>query len=208
MKIKKLISSLLVTFLFTFISSSLVYPKSFWPPELNKEFPDVELIDQNGSKLRISDFQGSVLLIEYIGMNCPACQAFSGANTKIGPYQNNGVQKGLKSIKEYCPLYANGVSLTDDEITYIQILLYDMKLGSPGLEDAKKWAKHFRFDSAKREFVTVPTKDLRGNASYNLIPGFQLVDKNFVLRSDSTGHNPRHNLWKTLLPMVSKLMEE
>ncbi len=208
MKIKKTICSLFVISLITFISSNFVYAKSFWPPELNKEFPDVELVDQEGSKLRISDFKGSILLIEYVGMNCPACQAFSGANTKIGPYQNNAVQKGVKAFEEFCPLYSSGVKLSDERITFIQILLYDMKLGAPTPEDARKWAEHFEFHKSDKKYVTVPTKDLRGKASYNLIPGFQLVDKNLVLRSDSTGHNPRQNLWDTLLPMLPRLLHD
>ncbi len=214
MNIKKIVIRVLcvciplVIFFFGSIFSESASSKSFWPPKLNAKYPAMEFIDQTGSKIRISDFKGSVILIEYVGMNCPACQAFSGANTKVGPYQNNAVQKGVKSFEEICPIYAKGIKLSDPRITYIQILLYDLKMGAPTPEDARKWAKHFGFEKGKKQYVSVPTKDLRGDASYNLIPGFQLVDKNLILRSDSTGHHPRHSLWNKLLPMISEVMEE
>ncbi len=177
----------------------------FWPPRLEQEYPDFKLIDQTGEKVRISDFKGSLLLIEYVGMNCAACQAFSGANTHIGPFENNTVQRGLKSIKELFPTYTNGLSLSDNRITFIQILLYDMKRGAPTPEDAQRWAQHFQLEKSRNQYVLVPIGDMRGSASYNLIPGFQLVDKNFILKSDSTGHHPRVNL-SVLLSMAPRLI--
>ncbi|MDV6032997.1 MAG: hypothetical protein F9B45_23510 [Phycisphaera sp. RhM] len=49
---------------------------------------------------------------------------------------------------------------------------------------------------------------LRGDPSmlsrqtYEMIPGFQLIDRDFVLRSDSCGHHPHDDLYKDLLPML------
>ncbi len=40
-----------------------------WPPELGKPYPDLELVDQTGKKVRLSSFKGKVLLIEPIGMS-------------------------------------------------------------------------------------------------------------------------------------------
>jgi len=178
----------------------------FWPPEMGKEFPDLELIDQTGKKVRISDFKGSVILIEYIGMTCPACQAFSGAHD-VGAYGGIKPQKGLKSIEKFCPIYSKGVRLSDDRVIFIQILLYSMSMGAPTVEDAKKWAKHFRLDRSKNQIVLAGKEELLGKASYDLIPGFQLVDKDFILRSDSTGHHPRNNLYTELLPMMPELIK-
>ena len=100
------------------------------------------------------------------------------------------------------------MSLDDERIVFVQVLLYDLSLGAPTVDDAKRWAKHFRSGRSKGAVVLVPKKDLRGPGSYNLIPGFQLVDRNFVVRSDSTGHHPRHNLYTELLPAVRGLLEE
>jgi len=182
--------------------------EEFWPPKLGAQYPDLTLVDQSGKEFNIADLKGSVIVIEYIGMNCPACQAYSGANTSIGPFENNAVQRNLPSIEESFLRYSGGISLSDERIIFMQILLYDMNLGATEPEEAKRWAEHFQFEQSQNEYVTVPIKDLRGSASYNLIPGFQLIDKNFILRSDSTGHYPKHNLYTQLLPMVPKLLDD
>jgi len=79
---------------------------------------------------------------------------------------------------------------------------------APTSKDAKEWADHFHMKRSQNHIVLAGTKEFIGKASYNLIPGFQLIDKNFVLRADSTGHNPRHDLWRYLLPMMPKLISE
>ena len=82
-------------------------------------------------------------------------------------------------------------------------------MGVPGPEDAKKWAEHFHFDRSKNRIVLAGAKEFLApenyNASYNLVPGFQLIDRDFILRSDSTGHNPHDGLYTQLLSMVPQL---
>ena len=44
-------------------------------------------------------------------------------------------------------------------------------------------------------------------ASYEMIPGLQLVDQDFTLRYNSTGRtNQRHDLYRELLPGVRALL--
>lgn len=176
-----------------------------WPPVVGEFYPDLELIDQEGQHFKISDLKGRVVIIEPVGMNCPACQAFSGAND-IGSFQNNGVQSGLLSFTKMVNSYSKGVRLPHPKIMVVQILLYDMKLGAPLPIHAKIWAEHFGLKKSQNEIVAVSPYDMRNSASYNLIPGFQLLDKNLVMRSDATGHRPRDDLYRKLLPMVPTLM--
>jgi len=178
-----------------------------WPPQLDQPYPDLELINHAGQSVRMSDFKGKVIVVEYIGMTCPACQAFSGAHEK-GAYGNIVPQRGLGAIKDYFPGSTGGLSLEDDRIVFIQMLLYSMSMGAPTPEDAKDWARHFQMDRPKNHLVLAGKEELLGQASYDMIPGFQLIDKQFVLRSDSTGHHPRHNLWNELLPLVPQLLKE
>lgn len=89
----------------------------------------------------------------------------------------------------------------------MQVLLYSMSMGPPDNNDAKKWAQHFGLQK-KNTYVVVPTKSLINPASYDLIPGFALLDKKGVVRSVSAGHNPKQNLWTYLLPMVNQLLKE
>lgn len=178
-----------------------------WPPQLSQPYPDLELIDHRGNKVKLSDFKGKVIIIEPVGMTCSACNAFSGGGEK-GGYKDMGVQKGLLSMEKYFPKYTNGISLHDDRIVYIQLLLYSLSMGAPTADDAKLWAEHFGLDKYSNAYILSGDKNLLGKASYNMIPGFQLVDKNFILRVDSTGHSPQHDLFGQLLPSVPVLLKE
>lgn len=179
-----------------------------WPPALYQPFPDLELIDQDGTEFKLSYLKGKVIVVEPIGMNCPACQAFSGGH-KYGPYQNNAVANGLSDFEKLFETYSKGaVRLPHRDIVFVQLLLYDMQMNAPTKEDAANWARHFRISKANNHFVAVLPYDARGGASFEMIPGFYLIDRNFILQSDSTGHHPKHNLYKYLIPMVPKLVKQ
>ena len=46
-----------------------------WPPKIAEPYPDLQLIDQTGKTVKLSSFKGKVILLEPLGMTCPACQA-------------------------------------------------------------------------------------------------------------------------------------
>ena len=126
----------------------------------------------------------------------------------MGSYGNRRAQKDLKSFKEYYNQYTGGLTLSDSEVIHIQLLLYSLSMKAPTKEDAKKWAEHFKIDQYQNTYVLAGTQELIGTASFGMIPGAQLVDKKFILRMDSTGHQPKHNLYTQLLPAVPKLLKE
>lgn len=179
----------------------------YWPPAINNYYPDMELYNQNGQKTRLSSFKGKVIIVEPIGMSCPACQAFAGAN-KPGcrPYAGVTPQRGLKSIDELLKSYGGGVNLSDPRIVLVQLLLYNPSMQAPSVKEASAWARNFGLSTSQNRFVLVGKRNMINSHSYNMIPGFQLIDKNFVLRSDSTGHRPKNDLYRHLLPMVKKLL--
>lgn len=174
-----------------------------WPPQLNSPYPNLELMSINGKKVRLSSFKGKVILIEPIGLSCPACQAFVGAESK-GGFKGVSPQAGLPSIEAL--LKKNGVSANDANLERVQLLLYSPSMTAPSLEEAQEWSKHFGFGNAANELILIGDQSYINNDSYNMIPGFQLIDKNFILRSDATGHNPKSDLYKELLPMVKQLL--
>jgi hypothetical protein len=178
-----------------------------WPPRLGAAFPDLELMDSSGQRVRLSSFKGKLMLFEPIGMTCPACQAFTGAH-RVGSLGAIAPQQGLASIEELFPKYTRGLSLTDDRIVFVQLILYNMSMNAPSIDDVRAWANHFRMNRSSNFVVLAGTKHLVGQASADMIPGFQLVDRNFVLRADATGHQPRHRLFDELLPMVPQLLSE
>lgn len=116
-------------------------------------------------------------------------------------------QGDLKSIEEYAATWAK-VKLSDPKVVRVTLLLYSMSMQAPSAEDAKKWADHFKMDRKKNQIVLAGEAWMLGDAAYNMIPGFHLVDADFKLVSDSSGHNPKDDLYKTLLPMLGKLVKE
>ena len=183
-------------------------PASSWPPRLGQLYPDLQLSDASGNRVQLSDYSGKVLLIEPIGVDCPACQAFAGAHREgVGPLRNCTPQQNLQSIEEYAEERA-GVSLDDPRLVYVQLLLYNWtRQGPPTQEEAREWAEHFGADRQPNHLVLIADPEMIGPASYAMVPGFQLVDTDFVLRFDSTGHNPHHNLWIDLLPELPALLD-
>jgi hypothetical protein len=157
--------------------------------------------------ITLSAFKGHVLLVEMIGMTCPACQGFSGAK-RLGTFGGVTSDGGLPSIDELVPQYAQGVQLPSDDLILVQILLFDLKMGAPTADDARVWAEHFHRDVARHEYVLAGGPALHNQASFVMVPGFQLVDRHFVLRWDATGHNPHHNLYAELLPAIPSLLQE
>lgn len=182
-------------------------PGFAWPPGMNEAFPDIELVSHTGRRVSLSEFKGKIILVEPVGMTCAACNAFSGAQV-VGGYQGVRPQKNLPSIEALLPQYGNGVSLDDDRIVLVQLLLYDMNLKAPDPANAMHWARHYNFDTRDNVFVLVGDQRFINQASYDMIPGFFLIDQNFILRSDSTGHHPKYNLFTHLLAMVPELLAE
>ena len=178
---------------------------AFWPPKVGQLYPEVTFVNYDGREMRLSDFKGKVVLVEPVAMTCHACNAFSGGNER-GGIGNVIPQGNLESLEVYIARYSNGVTLDHPDLVLVQVLLYDLTMEAADIEDAAIWAQHFGFDRDPNVYVVVSKADLRGEASLRMIPGVQLVDKRSVLRFDSTGHPPRHNLWTELLPAVPWLL--
>ena len=190
--------------------STEVKPDHIWPPRVGERYPNLRLRNPRGERVELESLEGKIVLVEPIGMDCPACNAFAGGNRPgASGFQGVQPQGGLPSIEEMLDQYAGGVTLSDDRIVLVHLLLYRPgRDRPPKLETAQLWAKHFGIEESSDVLVLVGEPYLIGPASYNMIPGFQLIDANFVLRFDSAGHHPKHDLWRELLPAVSSLMGE
>ncbi|MEO1524144.1 MAG: hypothetical protein AAFX06_01850 [Planctomycetota bacterium] len=176
-----------------------------WPPAKGQRFPDLELQDQNGEAVRLSDFVGELILVEYAAVPCEGCQAFAGGK-RHGGFAGFRVQRGLDSIEDYASRYA-GVDLGED-VVFVQILLYGKDVKAPAPNEVTAWAKHFQMDRTKNEIVLCGTSSLLSRETYDLIPGFQLIDRDFIVRSGSCGHRPQDNLYTDLLPLLGRLARE
>jgi hypothetical protein len=171
-----------------------------WPPRDGEIFPDIELVDAAGAIHRLNEFKGRPILVEFIGMTCLACQSWSGGQFEHPPAQGNGF-----SIEKDVAQYARNLNLSDKRVWFVQVLLYNMQMQTPTSEDVARWKKRYEINRGENYFVFAPKNDLRGRASFDLIPGFQLVDHKMTVLKDATGHSPKDNLYTDLLPLFATI---
>lgn len=177
-----------------------------WPPEKHRTYPDLELLDQDGKLRRLSEFKGKVILIEPVGMSCPACIAFSGGQ-QYGPFQGAHPQANLDSIEEYLRQFGR-IEMDDPQLVFVQLLLFNSQMQAPTADEVTAWVKHFKLRRSENLFVLGGTPSLASAESRSVVPGFQLIDKNFILRVDSTGEQPADDLYRELLPRIRQLIDE
>jgi hypothetical protein len=176
-----------------------------WPPQLGKEYPDLKLKDASGNVVALSKYKGKVILLEPIGMSCPACQAFCGA-TSGNSYGDVSPQANLPAMEAY--LKQQGIDPEDPNLVRVQLLLYNLAMQAPTQSEAKKWTDTFAMSNEDNVVTLVGQPEFISEATYNLIPGFQLIDQDFVLRSDSTGHHPASDLYRELVPSLKQLLSK
>ncbi|MCA9135480.1 MAG: hypothetical protein KDB00_01940 [Planctomycetales bacterium] len=177
-----------------------------WPPVSGQKFPDLVLADQSGQTVHLSDFAGKFILVEYAAIPCMGCQAFAGGKQR-GGFGGFSVQPGLDSIENYSQKYA-GVELGSKDVVFVQVLLYGKSLSAPTQAEVEGWAQHFGMDREDYKIVLRGDPSMLSPETYEMIPGFHLIDRDFVLRSDSCGHHPADDLYADLLPMLKTLARE
>lgn len=180
-----------------------------WPPKMNRAFPDIELVDQEGVKFLLSDLKGRVIVLELVDMASPLSQAYAGARKK-GVY---GAPD--QKVDDYALPFSDLVEkntpgkrkVPNQNLVIISFIIKDEQGQQPDLQDAKNWATHFGLSKEAYHIVAINEKDFRGRESDKITPGFQLIDKNLLLRVDSAGPEPKHNLTMTLIPLLDKLLQ-
>ena len=175
-----------------------------WPPELGQRYPELELVDQTGSVTRLADYEGKVILVELVGMSCPACVSLSGGREK-GNFERVAPQPDLDSLDKYLRKYGR-IRLDDPRLVFVQIVLFNQDLRAPSPEDVAQWARHFGLDREKNRIVLAGSLPLASSLSRELIPGFHLIDKQFVLRGACHGGDTS-SLYTELLPRVRELLK-
>lgn len=180
-------------------------PAQPWPPKLGDSYPDLTLRDLDGNAVQLASLAGKPLLIEPVGMNCPGCQAYVGGNDQgVGGFGGVRPQGGLESLETYLPQYTDGLQMNDDRFTYVVVIFYGMDMQAPSVAEARAWSEHFGLTDQDNCVVLVGDERHINRATWNLIPGVQLVDEDFVLRSDATGHHPQHNFWDHTFPKLAE----
>jgi hypothetical protein len=173
---------------------------------VGETFPDIDLYDHQGNAFSISSLQGKPTLVEILSMTCAGCQGFSGGS-KYGGFGGFPSQSGLDSIEKYFKDYSRGHKLFSNDIHFVQIIVYNTELLPPSASDLAAWRAHFKLEHPNT-FIVGGGELLANKASFRMIPGFLLLDRDLIVKFDATGHSPRHNLYTELLPAVSALIKQ
>ena len=179
---------------------------SGWPPKVGSKFPQIELVDHTGARFNLANLAGKPTLVEIVAMSCAGCQAYSGGN-RFGGYGGFPAQADMQSIDEYFTRFTGGLKLDSNKLNFVQIIIYNLRLEPAEPKQLEAWRQHFHFDKQINAHVLSGGAALANKDSFNMIPGFLLLDKDQVVRYDATGHTPRHNLYTELLPAVRKMIE-
>ena len=171
-----------------------------WPPQLGYHYPEILFLTANGEKKAFADFKGRPILVEYVSMKSSSSQALAGANEK-GSFSSIPLNRNFQSLELYFPSYAGGINA--GQIGLVQILLVNSRGGAVALADAQAWAKHFELEARGRTVLVGTSVLLRGEAS-QLLGGFQLLDKNLVVRGDATGERSK-TLFSQVFPLIPRL---
>ena len=182
-----------------------------WPANMNEPYPNVDLLDKDGKRFTLSGLKGRVVILEFIDISSPISQGQSGAAV-TGAYHGSTTSQ---EVDEYALPFSDvvkkslnaGFNLPNNNIIELKIIVYGAAGSQATVNDAQNWANHFALGAAGSNIIVAVTeKDFRSKRSDSVVGGFQLLDRNLLLRVDSAGPKPKHNLSMTLLPLVPKLI--
>jgi hypothetical protein len=82
-----------------------------------------------------------------------------------------------------------------------------MAMNTPGVADARAWAEHFGLADRPNARVLLGDDRYKAHqATYDMVPGFYLVDRDGTLLLDATGHHPADSLYADVAPRVAALL--
>ncbi|MBI2193692.1 MAG: hypothetical protein HYU36_17080 [Planctomycetes bacterium] len=159
-----------------------------WPPATGQPYPDLVLKDSTGQYVPLSSFRGNVILVELVAMSPLPGQTFAAA-------------------QRYASLRTGTTSLKDPRLVYIQILRHNAERERPTLIDLQQWEENFQKPLRENRHVLQGTPAMLKSRIPDHLPAFHLIDRDFILRMDTTG-GAASNLWKDILPALPELLDE
>ncbi len=181
-------------------------PRCEWPPQVGKPFPDLLLLDARGRLTRLSQFRGRVLLVELVATGSPASVAFAGGHA-YGPFQSVAPQTNLKSLQDYLHQFGP-VDLRDLRLVHVRLVIFNRNGLPPTVEDLQQWETHFRLEGFPNAITLAAKGPIVGPQNRDRVPGFYLVDRQFVVRAESCGVNPKHDFYGFVIPLLHELLNQ
>lgn len=172
-----------------------------WPPVVGERYPDMALHDLEGRLVRLSSLAGKVLLISPIGTTSPGSIGFEGGPDcePLAGFAPQGNVQGLQQL-----LTQHGVPLDHEDLVTVHLLLYSTMHDAPTPEQARQWVKHFGLDERSNAVVLVGDRRYIRQETLRMIPGIQLVDRDFILRADGGGIRAPDNIYSVVIPTAAR----
>lgn len=175
-----------------------------WPPSVGRGFPEISLTDHAGEPFSMIKLRGRPVLVELGAMTCVGCEALSGA-AKYGGFGGMRVSPEYGSLEEYARTYG-GVNLFGGEVAFVQIIAYNLSLNPPTPSQLADWRRHFHLNEHPEAYVVGGGAALASGVTYRMIPGVLLLDREGIVRVDSTGDTPKQDLFRELLPELGRMV--
>lgn len=170
-----------------------------WPPRIGAPFPRMQFLTPSLQRRSLDEFRGRVVVIEYVSMASAVTQAFAGSRDR-GPFGSSALRNDFKPLESYFPEYSGGIPSTD--VILVQILMLDHHAQPVSTETAAAWNKHFELE-ARGRVILIASPVLLRNQGSEVVGGFQMLDKNGVVRADATGERSK-TLFSELFPGLAR----
>lgn len=125
---------------------------------------DFTLMDQNGDQVRLYDFHGKVIVLDFSVIWCGPCRM--------------AAMTADSTVLKYGP----------EEVVYITILIENSFGRDPDLRDLENWANSYGININP---VLAGSRDWLNTSNWHISgwPTFFIIDKDMVLRSTQVGYN-------------------
>lgn len=125
---------------------------------------DFILMDQHGNQVRLYDFHGKIIILDFSTMWCGPCKT---AAMSVDP-----------TVLKYGP----------DEIVYLSVLIENSFGKDPDLRDLENWASSHNINISP---VLGGSRDWLNSNSWHIYawPTFFIMDRDIVLQSTLVGYN-------------------
>ncbi|MGE3174785.1 MAG: DUF4034 domain-containing protein [Planctomycetota bacterium] len=171
-----------------------------WPPEEGAPYPALEMRTVQGQPFDFASLRGKVVLIETVALGSPGSVGFAGID-RFGTVQ---AQTGLASLDQL--LKQHGIDRDDPNLRTVHLLLYDSMSRQPSPENAKRWVEQTGLDRHANAIALLADSRYKRHDTLQMVPGFQLLDRELTLRIDGAGANAPHNLYDHLFPGLAMLL--